>query len=325
MGIHYEWLNAKETTVGTVTKGHTPDGEPVEIDPEFGIEMEGTVTEPLALVLDANDCTVIEGTVAEVQALIDRQQNALNDHRAPRVIVDDMVKKLGTTLDAHVPETTAHYAVEVLRSAIRHFMSVAAGPDARRPVNYNETEPPEDAVIVFGVDAGRYSIHPTPRGLAVRRLSDRATVGIVDTADKTDAEAMQEAYTLIPGVRACRHCGEPCTEPGMGNQWEGAREGGEAYEECAANPGEDGGHRPLSPKLLDVEDALNAAGDLFLYGRDRDLPDGYAAMDAAARQKIRDGITNGGGPEEVTYGDVSIHYDGLMYAALKASTAEATR
>lgn len=134
MSTHYEHLDAAYVTVTTVTEGHTPDGEPAEECIPPGMISDGAIASPLALVLSASEAAVIEGTADQLQTVIDRMQTALNAHRAPRDIVDDAVNKLAAALDAHVPETTVHYAVEELRSALSQFARVSAGPEHLRPI-----------------------------------------------------------------------------------------------------------------------------------------------------------------------------------------------
>lgn len=70
----------------------------------------------------------------------------------------------------------------------------------------------------------------------------------------------------------------------------------------------------VEPVEIDIEDALDAAGDAYLNGRDRSLPDDYAEVDAAVRQSVRDSL--GTGSEGLTHADVATAYAARMTAAL---------
>lgn len=71
----------------------------------------------------------------------------------------------------------------------------------------------------------------------------------------------------------------------------------------------------VEPEKIDIEDALDAAADGFLVGRDRDLPEDYADLDAAVRQAFRDSL-GARRLEDLTYAEVAAYYVAHMSAGL---------
>lgn len=71
MSVRYEWTRAGCTSAAYVEPGQRADGDPVEDVDAEGVAPDG------AIVLGYDEAFVIEGTPAELHALIDRMRAAL--------------------------------------------------------------------------------------------------------------------------------------------------------------------------------------------------------------------------------------------------------